>query len=418
MKALLPLLFLSIFVSGAVAQNDDAAFLAKFESTFETPGMLPAKDFVPAEQMTGRLHQVRPMTSNDGLRNTYFVDTADGVQEITGTPALLERIREIYAIDYLHGLSSSDEFRQALEKAGKAKIESAVEIISDPFGTIKNVPKGASRFFGRIGEGLKSVGKKKESGEGSAVADILGVTKAKARLAAQLGVSPYSTNEELQRALTKAAQATAGGGLVINAASSFATGGAGVALTVAGVNETLTDTLANSTPEDLRILNRKKLFALGVDRELADEFLLHPWFSPWSETVITDALARIGVNPAEFLAFAVKALTPEDAFYFLRLSQILAAYHTNAAPLESIHLRNRIIVARDRNGVLIVPVSFDYAIWAERAARRAEEFASLDRTANHITGLALWTDGRLSERLAEELKKRGISSRTEVLAGK
>jgi len=204
----------------------------------------------------------------------------------------------------------------------------------------------------------------------------------------------------------------------LNAATTAVSGGAGAALTVVGVNETMHDTLTNSTPEDLRIINRKKLFALGVDRELADEFLMHPWFSPWHETIITDALARIGVNPSEFLTFAVRALTPEDAFYFMRLSQILAAYHTGAAPLESIHLRNRIIAARDRNGVLVVPVSFDYAIWAERAARRTGEFASLDRTANQIAGLTLWTDGRLSERLAEELKKRGISSRTEVLTKK
>ncbi len=420
MKKLLPALLLSIFTSGAMAQNDDAAFLAKFESTFEAPGMLQAKDFVPETQMNGRLHQVRPLASNDGLRNTYFVDTPDGVQEITGTSALLDRIREIYAIDYLRGLSGTDEFRKALEKAGKAKIEGAVGIISDPFGTIKNVPKGASRFFGRIGEGLKTVGRSSEGGEkgDSSIAGILGVTKAKAKLATQLKVSPYSTNEELQRELTKAAQASAGGGLLINAASSFATGGAGVALTVAGVNETLTDTLANSTPEDLRIINRKKLFELGVDRELADEFLMHPWFTPWHETIITDALAKIGANPTEFLTFAVKALTPEDAFYFMRLSQILAAYHTGAAPIESIHLRNRIIAARDRNGVLVVPVSFDYAIWAERAARRTEEFASMDRTGNQITGLALWTDGRISDRLAEELKKRGIAVRTEVITGK
>jgi hypothetical protein len=415
MKKLLPALLLSIFASGAMAQTDDAAFLAKFESTFEAPGMLQAKDFVPEAQMSGKLHQVRPLASNDGLRNTYFLDTPSGVQEVTGTSALLERIREIYAIDYLSRVSQSEEFGKALAKAGKAKIESAGAIISDPFGTIKNVPKGASRFFGRIGEGLKGGGSKSE---GSGLSDILGVTKAKAKLAAQLRVSPYSTNEELQRELTKAAQATASGGLVLNAATTFVTGGAGAALTVVGVNETMQDTLTNSTPEDLRIINRKKLFALGVDRELADEFLMHPWFSPWHETIITDALARIGVNPTEFLTFAVRALTPEDALYFQRLAQILAAYHTGATPIESIHLRNRIIAARDRDGVLVVPVSFDYAIWAERAARRTEEFASMDRTANHITGLALWTDGRISDRLAEELKQRSITVRTEVLSGK
>lgn len=396
----------------AVAQGDDAAFLAKFESTFESTGNVPAVDFVPAGQMSGRLHQVRPLAANDGLRNTYFVDTSSGVQEITGTPALTQRIREIYAIDYLRGVSTTDEFGKALANAGKAKIESAGQILSDPFGTIKNVPKGASRFFGRIGEGLKGGGSKTEGG---GLGGVLGVTAAKVKLAAKLGVSPYSTNEELQRELTKVAQATAGGGLVLNAATSFASGGAGAALTVVGANETLSDTLTNSTPEDLRIINRKKLLALGVDRALADEFLMHPWFSPWHETITVDSLNRIGVNPSAFLTDAVKALTAEDAFFFQRLAQILANYHATVAPLSAIRFENGLISAVDKNGVLVVPVSLDYAIWGERTARRAEEFVALDRAREHITGLALWTDGRLSERLCSELKQRGIAYRTEVL---
>ncbi|EDY16597.1 conserved hypothetical protein [Chthoniobacter flavus Ellin428] len=397
------------------AQNDDAAFLAKFESTFEIPDTVNTKDFVPENLLNGRLHRVRPLATNDGLRNIYYLDTPSGVQEITGTPALTERIREIYAIDYLQGVSSSDEFGKALANAGKAKIESAGQILSDPFGTIKNVPKGASRFFGRIGEGMKGGGSKSED---KGLAGVLGITKAKVQLAAKLGVSPYSTNEELQRQLTRAAQATAGGGLVLNVATSFATGGAGAALTVVGANETLKDTLTNSTPEDLRIINRKKLFALGVDRELADEFLMHPWFSPWHETIITDALSRIGVNPSSFLTTAVRALTAEDAFYFQRVAQILAKYHATTAPLRSIQTQNGLIAAIDRDGVLVVPVSLDYAIWAERTARRTEEFAALDRAHDHITGLALWTDGRLSDRLSQELKQRNIGFRTEVLSTK
>ena len=406
-------LILFVGESSAMAQTDDA-FLTKFESTFEVPGGVPAKDFVPAAVMSGRLHTVRPLASNDGLRNTYYMDTPSGVQEITGTPALITRIREIYAIDHLRGVSKTEEFGKALANAGKAKIDSAGQLLSDPFGTIKNVPKGASRFFGRIGEGLKSVGNKDEGG-GGAVAGILGVTSAKAKLAAQLGVSPYSTNEELQSELTKVAQASAGGGLVVNVAASAAGGGAGAALTVVGVNQSLSDVLTNSTAEDLRMLNRKKLLALGVDRKLTEEFLMHPWFSPWVETITTDALANIGVNPSAFLSDAVRALTPEDAFFFQRVAQIMANYRVQAAPLRAIHFENGIITALDTNGVLVVPVSLDYAIWDEHTARRAEEFIALDRTHDNITGLMLWTDGRLSERLCEELKKRGIAYRTDVL---
>lgn len=415
MKTFHFLLPAAFFVLGTLlrAQTGDSAFLAQFGKTFEQGGGVPAANFVPAALMKGRLHTVRPLADSDGMLNTYFVDTPGGVLEIIGTPALAIRIRELYALDDLRGMSKTEEFGKALAAAGKAKIESVAGVIRDPFGTIKNVPKGASRFFGRIGEGLKG-GRSEEEG-GNPLQGITGVSKARAQLAAQLGVSPYTTNEELQTALTSTARAMAGGGFVISAATSVASGGAGAALTVVGVNQTLQETLINSTPEDLRIANRKKLLALGVDRALADEFLMHPWFSPWHETIITEALASIGVNPSAFLTNAVRALTPEDALFFQRVAQILARYHANSAPLRAIRFDGGIITALDQAGTLVVPVSLDYAIWAERAARRVEEFGVIGKSGEGIKGLALWTDGRLSERLRAELKARGIAYRADAL---
>ena len=38
----------------------------------------------------------------------------------------------------------------------------------------------------------------------------------------------------------------------------------------------LQDTLINSTPEDLRIINRKKLFGLGLNRTQADFYIRYP----------------------------------------------------------------------------------------------------------------------------------------------
>jgi hypothetical protein len=406
------LLALVSIAAGAFAQSDDAAFLAQFEKTFEQGGAVPAASFVPAALMKGRLHTVRPLADNDGLLNTYFIDTPGGVLEVTGTPALAVRLRELYALDHLRGLSRTEEFGKGLAQAGKAKIESAAGVVRDPFGTIKNVPKGASRFFGRIGEGLKG---HQSEGEGGALAAVTGVSRAKAQVAAKLGVSPYTTNEELQRELTEVARAMAGGGLVVSAAAAAVGGTAGEVVSVLGVNQTLQDTLINSTPEDLRISNRKQLLALGVDRALADEFLMHPWFSPWHETIITVALGSIAVNPSALLTDAVRALTPEDALFFQRVAQILARYHANSAPLRAIRFEGGIITALDRDGTLVVPVSLDYGIWAERAARRVEEFAALDKSRDGIKGLALWTDGRLSDRLCAELKTRGIAYRADAL---
>jgi len=245
--------------------------------------------------------------------------------------------------------------------------------------------------------------------------NLTGVQTAKVALAVKLGVSPYSTNEELQEQLTNIARATAGGGLVLNAATGAIGGPAGDVITGLNVNQNLQETLVSSTPEDLRIINRKKLFALGVTRENADEFLMHPWYSPWHETIITDALATIGVDPTQFLEKACRALTEQDATYFQRLAQVLARYHKAKAPLRSLRIESGIVCAMDSAGTLVIPLSCDYAIWGERAAGRVNDFVQLAQGRPEIKGLALWVDGKLSARAARELENRKIEFATDVL---
>jgi hypothetical protein len=403
---------LSLFATTAFAQTDSTPSPVPPEVTSESEGRVEAKMFLPEDLMKGRLHTVGQQAENDGLLNTYFLYSGDQAFEVTTGIALRIRIRELYAINKLRGMSKTDAFTKAMAKAAKQKVESVAGIVKDPIGTIKRVPLGASRFFGRIGEGLKGG---KSEGEGNMLQSITGVQKAKVALAAKLGVSPYSTNQELQEQLTSAARAMAGGGFVVSAATAAVGGTAGDVISVLNVNQNLQQTLVNSTPEDLRIINRKKLFALGVTRENADEFLMHPWYSSWHETIITDALATIGVDPTQFLEKASRALTEEDANYFQSLAQVLARYHKTKTPLSSIRLESGRVCAMDSKGTLVIPLSCDYAIWNERAAGRVEAFSQLAQSRSEIKGLALWVDGKVSERAAQELTNRKIDLATGVL---
>jgi hypothetical protein len=406
------LIALSLLATTALAQTESTPSPASPETAFEIEGPVETKLFLPEDAMKGRLHSVGPQAENDSLLNTYFLYSRGQAFAVTTGFALRTRIRELYAIDKLRGMSKTEEFGKAMAAAGKQKLENVKGIARDPVGTIKRVPQGASRFFGRIGESLKGGGSKSE---GTALQGITGVDKAKVKLAAKLGVSPYSTNQELQEQLTNTARAMAGGGLLVNIATGAVGGPAGDVITVLNVNQNLQDTLVNSTPDDLRIINRKKLFALGVTRENADEFLMHPWYSPWHETITTDALATIGVDPTRFLEKACRALTEQDANYFQRLAQILARYHKTKTPLSSIRIESDRVCAMDSNGTLVVPLSCDYAIWSEHAAGRVEAFTQLSQRRSEIKGLALWVDGKVSERAAAELKNRKIDLATGVL---
>jgi hypothetical protein len=404
---------LGLFATAVLAQTQSTPSPPPLETGFEAAGLVQTRMFLPENLLKGRLHTVHQQTENDGLSNTYFLYSGDTPFAVTTGLMLRTRIRELYAIDKLRGMSKTEEFGKALANAGKKKLESAKGIVRDPVAAIKRVPKGASRFFGRIGESMK--GGTSES-EGNALQSVTGVDKAKVALAAKLGVSPYSTNEELQEELTNTARAMAGGGFIVNAATAAVGGGAGDVLSVLNLNQNLQQTLATATASDLRIMNRKKLVELGVTRENADEFLMHPWYSPWHETIMTDALATIGLDPTLFLQAASRALTEEDADYFQRLAQILARYHKAKTPLSSIRLEHDRVCAMDSNGTLVVPLSCDYAIWNEHAADRIELFTQLPQSRPEIKGLALWVDGKLSERAAQELRNRKIDLAADVLA--
>ncbi len=399
--------FLSI---AALAQTDTTTSPAP--QAFETPGRVPTKMFIAADLMSGPLDSVGDFAENDGMNNTYFLYSGNDAWAVTTGIALRTRIREIYAIAKLREMSKTDEFSQAMANAGKQKIEGVVGIVTNPLGTIQNIPLGASRFFGRIGESLKGG---RTQGQGNALQNVIGISKAKVALAVKLGVSPYSYNQELQTQLTNNARAMALGGLVVSAATAAVGGPAGDVLTGLNVNQTLEQTLVNSTPDDLRIINRKKLFALNVTRENADAILMHPWYSPWTETIMIDALSRVGVDPTAFLADACNALTEEDAVFFERLAQVLARYHTTKAQLRSIRVESHAVCALDSNGTLVFPLSCDYAIWSEHAAGRVAEFAALTQGQEDIKGLAVWVDGKVSDRAAQELKSRKIELVTGVL---
>ncbi len=399
--------FLSI---AALAQTDTTTSPAP--QAFETPGRVPTKMFIAADLMSGPLDSVGDFAENDGMNNTYFLYSGNDAWAVTTGIALRTRIREIYAIAKLREMSKTDEFSQAMANAGKQKIEGVVGIVTNPLGTIQNIPLGASRFFGRIGESLKGG---RTQGQGNALQNVIGISKAKVALAVKLGVSPYSYNQELQTQLTNNARAMALGGLVVSAATAAVGGPAGDVLMGLNVNQTLQQTLVNSTPDDLRIINRKKLFALNVTRENADAILMHPWYSPWTETIMIDALSRVGVDPTAFLADACNALTEEDAVFFERLAQVLARYHTTKAQLRSIRVESHAVCALDANGTLVFPLSCDYAIWSEHAAGRVAEFAALTQGQEDIKGLAVWVDGKVSDRAAQELKSRKIELVTGVL---
>lgn len=399
--AMLPLYFVPSAVSG------DSVPATK---EYETPGPVNAGDFLPKSVFAEKRIFVEKTAENNGLQNIYRIRAGTKEYEVTGSAAAVAFLQELRAINQLSQISTANAFKSGLKQSAKDTYETGKQIVRNPIGAVKKVPEGASRFFGKVKGFLNQdedeTGQKSSPGE--AIKGFLGVDDAKRKLAARLGVDVYSRNQALQEELDRVASAMAGGGLAFDIGTLPVGGAAGVGLTAIGIEQTVDGLINDTSQENLRKWNEQKLSQLGANRDLITEFLNHPWYTLRQETIITTALSKVAIDPTIFLEAANKARTEEDGRYFENVAELLAAYTQKAAPLQSFRLQDGLICAVDRNDVLVVPVSLDYAIWTPTVAQRVDALAALVGDNQNIKRVEIWTDGKASERVKAELGKRAI----------
>jgi len=377
---------------------------------YETPGPVNAEDFLPKSVFTGKRLFVEKTAQNNGLQNTYRIRSGTEEYEVTGNAATMQFLQELRAINELRQISTAKAFSGGLKQSAKGTYETGKQIVRDPVDAVKKVPQGASRFFGKV-KGFFSQDEEdgdQKSSVGETVKGFLGVDEEKRKLAARLGVDVYSRNQALQEELDRVAKATAGGGLAFDIGTLPVGGAAGIGLTLIGVQQTVDSLINDSSPDSLRKWNEQNLLKLGANRDLIAQFLNHPWYSLRQATIITASLNKTETDPDLFLENANKALTEQDARYFEQVAQLLAAYSQKVAPLQSLRLQDELLCAVDRNGILIVPVSLDYAIWTARVAQRIDGLAGLPSSDPSVKSVEIWTDGKASERVKAELGKRTI----------
>ncbi|MFM8365604.1 MAG: hypothetical protein ACKOAS_10690 [Verrucomicrobiota bacterium] len=390
-----------------------AAFAAE-SSCFDTPGPVPVYELLPTALIENGLCTIAPEAQADGLHATYRISSASGPEEITGTQFLANRVRELRAIATLRAMNKSAEFGKALLKTGGEKIQSVGNAVKDPIGTAKNLPQGASKFFGRVGNSIKSMGEGKV-GATEAVEAAAGVHRKKAELALQLGVSPFSTDPVLQSELDAAARAMAAGASLVNFSGLLVGGGVGTALSVVNMNDTFQRALVESSPAELAAKNRAALQSLGASPQNIDAFLANPAFNPWQKSAITSLLTHIDRNPDPLVAQASQASSAEDAVYFVQMARLFEKHHTSRAPITEFRSMDGIPCALDRDGTLVVAVGADLVLWTPLIETRANEFLEMKKSGPDIKSISFTTDGIISPRALESLASKEIQSTPQAL---
>jgi hypothetical protein len=386
----------------------------------EEPPILSAKAILKPEFLAGDGFTVNDQVPTSTGRNRYLIESQYGEFEADGNIMLQRRVAEIAAIRKLKEVSRTDEYKKALKAAVASPLVVAKDVVTNPVSTISGIPKGLFGFVNRAGQSLKERAdrRKRSQYEDSNAASLIGFSKAKRAVAIQLGVDPYSSNATLQRELNGIAWATYAGKMTFSVATMPIGGAAGMALSAAGVTNTLNQALLDQSPTELRLRNLKSMLAMGCDRATADRFNNNPAFSPSVQTALVMNLETLkGVaNRAAFLDLAGSEASDEgDALFFLETSKVLANLNAKK-PLARLQQVGRIPVAVQKDGRAVVALQWDYAAWTDKAANFIGLFKASD-FGKKASGLTIAISGDASPLAQQQLKDANIELVTRIAPG-
>lgn len=334
--------------SAVLAAPVMVAACTAFAADFEKPRSFKA-NMIPGISAAGQNYTIKTPVTSDGFMRIYVFTTPWGEFSAIGDGLMRQRQFELAALRELQQLTESDSFNKALAEAGLSPIKFAGELITNPLGTLGNTMSGIGSLFGQIGSGAHNAGKY----ESDAMADLTGASRKKRELAIKLGVDPYTDFQPLQQQLTKLSGAAATGGLLVSGALMAIPGVGGIIVSNTATSANLGGVARDNTPAQLLDLNRTKLLAMGVDANLAEQFLLNRNYSPLDATAIVTLLDEIRVEGrGVFIARAASVGRRDAGFFMRRQAEMLADYQNKTKSITGFVALGGFPFVTTRNGVL------------------------------------------------------------------
>lgn len=407
-----------LLISGTVlclAERPEPTVTTAAPSDFEELPELKASEILKPEILKGPHHTVRESVPTASGLNQFVIDSDYGVFDADGNEMLLRRIKEVYAIDQLKGVSRTDQFKESLVTAAKGPYNAAKNVVRDPAGAVSNAGKGLMKFMGRVGQTAKNVAKgeaEKPTSEGKTGQDVIGFTKTRRKIAISMGIDPYSSNAVLQKALDDVAWASWAGGFAFSAATFPISGPAGAALTATGVSSKIGEMLNEKSPAELKAINRSSLRSMGASAADAQRLLDNKAFSPTQQTVFVQNLKSLeGIaNRGAFVRVAAEKSSSEaDAVFCVQTAALMDQLNHGEHPLARITMIGDFPVCIGKDGTVIAALQWDYAAWTPRAAAFCDELKKLANEAAENKHVLVAISGQMSPRLQQELQNREIT---------
>lgn len=424
------ILLVAAFPRPIHAQNEGPPEIAPAQSAgspapgaFEALPTLNASEILLPQYCSGPNFTVRSPVPTYSGSNYYTIDSDFGVFQAQGNQMLMRRVAEINGIAALQAMSQSDEFVQSAAKAAAKPLGVAADLVENPVGTIKSVPKGIFGFLNRAGQSVKEAaeGRQASPEEGSALENLIGFSKAKRQIAIKLGVDPYTTNQVFQNELNGVARVSFAGQFVVSVGMGAISGGAGTALSAMNLTASLTSAIRDKSPSELRQMNLGKLQGMEIPDADSQAFLNNNAISPTTQTILVDALAQLGniAGQAAFIRQAATSQDERDALTYQASAQLMAKLSVDA-PVTHISNLGGLTVCMTNDGTVVVPIEWDYLAWTPMAERFVTVLMDKKTTPDAAADAAAYTvmiTGIASPMAEKALAARNVNLVTKALPG-
>lgn len=396
LPGLLTLIVLSCLVCPAGA--------ASAAGSFETPSAPSASAILPSTMRSGPDFNVDPVVGTDGYLYVYDLHTRFGDLRVASTALLATRIAETAALARMEQVSARQEFRSGLINKGQQTVSGAVDLVTNPLGTLSGAATGVGRMFESLQQNLTSG----NLGDGSGAANLLGVPALARQYARQFGVDPYTTNPLVQKRLQEMASAGAAGNITASALAALIPGGVGIAVSAAGASATLNTIDLTASPATIAQQNQAQLAAMGVSSDNASSFIGNSVFTPTQQSRVVAALAAMPSvqNKGAFVGFLGTTDDQDLALFRQRMAEMYAGYNANVAPLSGFMPIGRYVGAMSASGRLILAFPMDTFFWTRTNASIA---GSINAFARNLpaAGVEVWITGKASPMVVKQLRGLG-----------
>ena len=402
---------------------------------FETPPVLSARDTVRDLPLETDVYRIEERVPTDGFMVLYSITSPYGVFSVSGPGMLKTRLKEVHALAALQTMQDDDRFVEAAEDTAKDTASNLRQLVEKPRETLEGVPDGVGRFFKRTSRTLKtgvqklgdardghlpgvegdtmsnlpggtqaptaadtSLTESVARAGGDAAVNILGFDKQRRRLAKELGVDPYTTNQVLSQKLDDVTWAAFAGGLGVNVLTSLIPGGL-----VLSTSSRLSDWVWDTSPGDLRVEIESRLLEVGINQSDIDRFLRHSFYTLSMQAVLSESLYELdGVaDRAEIMPLVLGVGSVDQARFMVQTVDMLRNHHKKIGPLTQLRVQGTVI-GIEQTGQPLVVAPVDYLSWTPMLERFA---SNLENTFGRPP--TLYVTGAFSERTSEEFSARG-----------